>query len=91
LGFINGQGSRFSTTNKIGGTILYVDLSSWINEIIGKYSATSVMVLEPWFKANLVIYLSFILIICLIGYATSKIRDYPFASGKDDWQIYLLF
>lgn len=59
-----------------------VDLSSWINEIIGKYSATSVMVLEPWFKANLVIYLSFILIICLIGYATSKIRDYPFASGK---------
>ncbi|HUM44367.1 MAG TPA: AAA family ATPase [Fervidobacterium sp.] len=85
LGFwasLMGRVPGFQLLIKLGEPYYIVDLSSWINEIIGKYSATSVMVLEPWFKANLVIYLSFILIICLIGYATSKIRDYPFASGK---------
>lgn len=59
-----------------------VGSSLWISKVTALFADTSMVALEPWAKANLVIYLFFILAVCVIGSATSKVRDHPFAMGK---------
>lgn len=59
-----------------------VEPSLWFSSLTALFTDTGMVALEPWFKANLVIYLSFILMICVIGAITGKVRDHPFALGK---------